>query len=63
MQTLQLGAAQVLTFYDSGANGNLIDGNLAESLGLTVLDDTVVGGGGSISTKYGTYGCILGPDT
>jgi hypothetical protein len=56
----------VLTFYDSGANGNLIDGSLAESLGLTVLDDTpatvTVVGGGSISTKYGTYCCILGPD-
>jgi hypothetical protein len=66
MQTLQLGSAQVLTFYDSGANGNLIDGSLAESLGLPVLDDTpatvTVVGGGSISTKYGTYGCILGPD-
>jgi hypothetical protein len=67
MQTLQIGAAQVLTFYDSGANGNLIDGSLAESLGLTVLDDTpatvTVVGGGSISTKYGTYCCILGPDS
>jgi hypothetical protein len=67
MQTLQIGAAQVLTFYASGANGNLIDGSLAESLGLTVLDDTpatvTVVGGGSISTKYGTYCCILGPDS
>jgi hypothetical protein len=53
MQTLQIGAAQVLTFYDSGANGNLIDGSLAELLGLTVLDDTpatvTVVGGGSIA--------------
>jgi hypothetical protein len=67
MQTLQIGAAQVLTFYDSGANGNLIDGSLAESLGLTILDDTpatvTVVGGGSINTRYGTYCCILGPDS
>jgi hypothetical protein len=56
----------VLTFYDSGANRNLIDGGLAESLELTVLDDTPatvnVVGGGSISTRYGAYACILGPD-
>jgi hypothetical protein len=67
MQTLQIGAAQVLTFYDSGANGNLIDGSLAEALGLTILDDTpatvTVVGGGSINTRYGTYCCILGPDS
>jgi hypothetical protein len=66
MQMLQLGSAQVLAFYDSGANGNLVHGRLAESLGLHILDSTpaivTVVGGGSISTKYITYSCILGPD-
>jgi hypothetical protein len=51
MQMVQLRSAQVLTFYDSGANGNLVHGQLAESIGLHVLDSTpatvtVVGGGG-----------------
>jgi hypothetical protein len=50
MQTLAIGGEEVLTFYDSGSNGNLIEGALAEDLNFDVLDSRcvpvgVLGGG------------------
>ncbi len=63
MQTLVLGGAEVLTFYDSGSNGNLIDGALAEDLGFDVLDNRCVPvgvlGGGTVWTSYGLYSCLV----
>lgn len=67
MQQLNIGGESVLTFYDSGANTHLVEGELAEKVGFTVLDDRCVPisviGGGQIWTEYGQYACILGPDT
>ena len=66
MQHLRIGAEDVLTFYDSGANVHLVEGSLAERVGFTVLDDKCVSigvvGGGRIWTEYGQYACVLGPD-
>ena len=66
MQTLRIGSKDVLTLYDSGANANLIEGGLAEEMKLTVVDNrsiTVnVMGGGTVSSEYGTYSCVFGPD-
>jgi hypothetical protein len=66
MQTLRIHSTNVLTFYDSGANGNLICGEVADRSGLTVLDSrsavVTVMGGGTVDTGFGLYSCMLGPD-
>jgi len=66
MQQLCIGGESVLTFYDSGSNTHLVEGELAEKIGFTVLDDRCVPigvvGGGRIWSEYGQYSCILGPD-
>jgi hypothetical protein len=66
MQQLNIGGKDVLTFYDSGANTHLVEGELAESVGFTVLQANCVPigviGGGKIWSEYGQYACILGPD-
>ena len=65
MQQLCIAGEPVLTFYDSGSNAHLIEGELAECIGFTVLDDqcTRIGvvGGGDIWSDYGSYSCFLGP--
>jgi hypothetical protein len=66
MQTLRIHSMNVLTFYDSSANGNLICGEVADKSGLTVLDScpavVTVMGGGTVDTGFGLYSCMLGPD-
>jgi hypothetical protein len=66
MQTLNIGGHQVLTFYDSGANTHLVDGEMAEQTKFTVLDPNSacvnVVRGGQVYTSYGLNSCILGPD-
>jgi len=65
MQVLNLRGEDVLTFFDRGANQNLVCGPLAERLNLKVLDprNTPIGvvGGGRIWTEYGLYQVALGP--
>ena len=65
MQILNLRGQDVLTFYDSGANYHLIDGNLAEDISLKVLKKDGVNiqvvGGKKVWSNYGTYGLTLGP--
>jgi len=67
MQQLCIAGEPALTFYDSGSNTHLIDGNLAERAGFTVINDkcTRIGvvGGGDIWSEFGSYSCFLGPDT
>jgi hypothetical protein len=67
MQQLSIGGEDVLTFYDSGANIHLVEGELAERVGFTVLNDRCVSigvvGGGQVWSEYGQYSCVLGPDT
>jgi hypothetical protein len=50
MQTLRMNSNDVLTFFDSGANGNLICGDVADAADFMVVDPgpaviTVMGGG------------------
>jgi hypothetical protein len=66
MQQLNIGGEDVLTFFDTGANVNLVEGPLAEKVGFTVLDNRCVSigvaGGSRIWSEYGQYACVLGPD-
>ena len=59
MQILRVGDSNCLTFYDSGANTHLIDGQLArlEELQLIFNKSIALGviGGGSIRTEYGSF--------
>ena len=65
MQNLKVSDSNCLTFFDSGANAHLIDGELAshEELQLISSKSTALGviGGGSIMTKYGSFHFNLGP--
>ena len=65
MQILKIGSSQVLTFFDSGANVNLIDGDIAVRENLPCVNDKPsslsVVGGNQIRTEYGQYRFSLGP--
>lgn len=65
MQTFDIRGQECLTFFDRGANQNLIDGDLAESANLKVLNPRSVPigvvGGGRIWTEYGMYCLNIGP--
>jgi hypothetical protein len=67
MQQLSIGGEDVLTFYDSGANIHLVEGELDERAGFTVIDDRCVSigvvGGCQVWSEFGQYACVLGPDT
>jgi hypothetical protein len=63
MQTLAIGGEEVLTFYDSGSNGNLIEGALAEDLNFDVLDSRcvpvgVLGGGHCLDLLWSLLMCL-----
>ena len=65
MQILRIGTEDVLTFFDSGANTNLVNGDLAIEQKLQIITKkptklTVVGGG-SITTEMGKFRFNLGP--
>jgi hypothetical protein len=66
MQTLRIKDQDALVLYDSGSNGHLINGHLAEKLKLNVVTcETVpVGGlGGKVTwSEYGKYSITFGPD-
>jgi hypothetical protein len=65
-QELKINDSTALTFFDSGATGNLVLGKLAESAGFKVLDPKTqligVLGDQSLYTEYGVYTARLGPD-
>ena len=65
MQIMNILGQDVLTFFDSGANHNLICGRIGEDVGMKVLTDMPVNvgmvGGGKIWTEYGSYKFCLGP--
>ena len=65
MQILRIGTSDILTFFDGGANSNLISGDIAvkERLEKTSEKETTIKtlGGGSICTRYGNYRFSLGP--
>jgi hypothetical protein len=66
MQTVKIKNQEVLIFYDSGSNGHLIEGDLAEDLELDVVtsESVPVGalGGKAMWSEYGLYTVTLGPD-
>ena len=59
MQTIKVGSYDTTILFDPGANVNLINGDLAQRVGLTVVSDKPqalnVVGGGLIRTVYGVY--------
>ena len=65
MQNLRVGDIDCLTFFDSGANTNLIDRQLVrnEDLQLISSKSTALGviGGGSIMTEYSSFRFNLRP--
>ena len=65
MQILKIGSSQVLTFFDRGANVNLIDGELAISENLKRMSEKSstlkVVGGGLVQTDYGISHLIWDP--
>jgi hypothetical protein len=67
MQTIRIKDQDVLVFFDSGSNGHLIEGELAEELQLEVVTDEMVPigglGGKTVWSDYGLYTVTLGPDT
>jgi hypothetical protein len=66
MQTLNIAGMDVLTFYDSGANNNLVNNRVAVEAGFRLLSRNVirfsVAGGGSVDSDCGQYAAIVGPD-
>ena len=64
MQLLSFKNEQVLTFYDSGANHNLVQAKLARDAGFFQLSakPVVIGvaGGGELVTEHGQYMAVLG---
>ena len=64
-QVINVLGKDVLTLFDSGANHNLIRGNLGEDLGMKVVTDAPVSirtaGGGKVQTDFGSYKVCLGP--
>jgi hypothetical protein len=66
MQHLNIAGERVLTFYDSGANNNIVEYRLARDaefhqIGRNPVSFNVAGGG-SIRSDYSQYAAILGPD-
>ena len=64
MQWLRFGEKDFLTFYDRGSSTHLVNGQMAEDVGIKVVNPrpstlTVVGGA-TKSTEYGTYKMRLG---
>jgi hypothetical protein len=66
MQHLKIAGRRVLAFYDSGANSNLVEYDLARDAGFHQIGlQTVsfnVAGGGSVRSSCGQFLAILGPD-
>jgi hypothetical protein len=66
MQTLNIAGIDVLTFYDSGANNNLVNNKVAVKAGFRLLSCNIVcfgvDEGGTVHSDCGQYAAILGPD-
>ena len=65
MQNLRIGNSDCLTFFNSGANAHLIEGQLAEKEKLQLISSnyTALGviGGGSVMREFGNFRFNLGP--
>ena len=67
MQTLNISGQRTLVLYDSGAMGEAVKAELAERVGMSVIDNRPqsfrVAGGGVVHTSNPLYEATLGPDT
>ena len=65
MQYLNIGGRSVLCLFDRGANQHLIEGEIAEEIGMKVInrEPSAIGvvSGSRIWTEYGSYQMLLGP--
>ena len=65
MQYLNIGGRSVLCLFDRGANQHLIEGHIAEEIGMKVVskEPSAIGivSGDRIWTEYGKYKMLLGP--
>ena len=65
-QLLNIGSKDALCFYDTGASGNLVKGEFAETSSFKTIDpeNQRISGISNMSmwTNYGVYSCSLGPD-
>ncbi len=59
MQQLNIAGRRVLAFYDSGANSNIVEYDLARDAGFQTVSFNVAGGG-SVRSSYGQFSAILG---
>jgi hypothetical protein len=66
MQQLNIAGRLVLAFYDSGANSNIVEYDLARDAGFHQIGSQTVSfnvaGEGSVRSSYGQFSAILGPD-
>jgi hypothetical protein len=66
MQTLNIAGIDVLTFYNSGANNNVVNNKVAIKAGFFLLSCNIicfgVAGGGTVDSDCGQYTAILGPN-
>jgi hypothetical protein len=66
MQHLNIAGQRVLAFYDSGANSNIVEYDLARDAGFHQIGFEAVSfkvaGGGSVRSSCGQFSAILGPD-
>jgi hypothetical protein len=66
IQQLNIAGKQVLAFYDSGDDSNIVEYDLARDAGFQQIGfETVsfnVAGGSSVRSSYGQFSAILGPD-
>ena len=65
LRTYRIGNSDCLTFFDSGANAHLIDGQLAEKEKLQFISSNSTAleviGGVSAMTEYSNFRTTLGP--
>lgn len=64
-QMLKVAGMNCLTMYDSGSSGEAVQGDFAIAAGFTCVDNrnqlVNVAGGGTITTGFGIFRCVLGP--
>ena len=65
LQQLSFNGRAITVLYDTGASASAVQGSFACDVGFNVVDSKprviCVAGGGTVSTGYGIFNCILGP--
>ena len=67
MQTINISGQRTLVLYDSGAMGEAVRADLAEKVGMSIIDERpqsfTVAGGDVVNTNYPLYEATIGPDS